>query len=84
MHLDPSILSSSTAEELLLELLTILKIAEDNPDQNPNKKNHIKLNFNGVSNVLSVSTNLPVVCNSNSQGDFSLSVVSWLVDVPSM
>lgn len=74
-------LKSATAENALIELVTILKNGEANITVNPNKRNYVTLDFNMNTGSVAISFNIPSVPAITATGSINITASEYLTNL---
>lgn len=76
-----STLKSTTAENALVELVTILKNGETNTTVNPNKRNYVTLDFNLNTGSVAISFSIPSVPIITGTGSIEITASEYLTNL---
>ncbi len=76
-----STLKSVTAENALIELVTILKNGEANTTINPNKRNYVTLDFNVNTGSVAISFNIPSIPAITPTGSIEITASEYLTNL---
>lgn len=74
-------LKSATAENSLIELVTILKNGEANTTINPNKRNYVTLDFNVNTGSVAISFSIPSIPIITATGSIEISASEYLTNL---
>lgn len=74
-------LKSTTAEKVLIELVTILKNGESNTAINPNKRNYVTLDFNVNTGSVAISFSIPSVPVITPTGSIEITASEYLINL---
>ena len=74
-------LKSTTAENALIELVTILKNGQANTTVNPNKRNYVTLDFNVNTGSVAISFSIPSVSMITATGSIEITANEYLTNL---
>lgn len=74
-----SSLDSTTAESLLIELTTLIRVKEDDTTSNPNGRKLIQLTYNLNNSIANASFSLPIIQEINSTGQIVTTAGEYLI-----
>ncbi|MEH1796304.1 hypothetical protein [Nostoc sp.] len=74
-------LKSTTAENALVELVTILKNGEANTTVNPNKRNYVTIDFNVNTGSVAISFSIPSVPIITGTGSIEITASEYLTNL---